>query len=129
MYSSHSARRGPARRLRAALAIGAATLITLAAAPSAFATHSYGALQPTTTVAPKTPPAGAALAGLPSSVDLTANAVAVGDQGSVLSCVSWAVGHHMVGFYAKRAGLSDSQFAPMYVYSQTNVGRNNVPKT
>ncbi|MFD1720129.1 C1 family peptidase [Amnibacterium endophyticum] len=65
-------------------------------------------------------PATASDAELPESVDLTEWAVSPGDQGSVDSCVSWALTYTIAGFYANRLG-TPTRLAPMYVYSQTHL--------
>lgn len=66
-----------------------------------------------------------------ASVDLSQYAPPVGDQGSVLSCVSWATGYYLRGWYAKRDGYYPSggasntgSYAPMYPYSQLVHGQN-----
>lgn len=55
----------------------------------------------------------------PAALDLSGYDVPVGDQGSVGSCVTWAVADQM-GWYAGRAGRATS-FAPMYAYSQIHL--------
>ena len=87
------------------------------------APHPLGALPPTTTVPAPIPAAGAS-ATLPESVDLTAWAVPVGDQGYIGSCVAWTIAHAMLGWYANREGVQPTLFAPMYMYSQINVGKD-----
>ena len=51
-------------------------------------------------------------------MDLTRYTVPVGDQGQVGSCVTWAIDYAMMGVYAREQGRPNTQFAPMYVYSQ-----------
>ncbi|HEY8096237.1 MAG TPA: C1 family peptidase, partial [Methylobacter sp.] len=64
---------------------------------------------------------------LPASIDLSAWAAPIGNQGDVGSCVAWAIVHGMLGWYANRYGgpaapRQGFYFAPMYVYSQVNLG-------
>ncbi len=86
---------------------------------NANAAHPLGALAPQKTVAVRPMPPNAPA--LPQAVDLTPWATAIGDQGQVGSCVSWAIAHGMLGWYLNKAGTPQS-FAPMYLYSQINVG-------
>ncbi|MDR2013735.1 MAG: hypothetical protein LBQ20_12060 [Rhodanobacter sp.] len=60
-------------------------------------------------------------AALPAAVDLSQWAVQPGYQGQVGSCTAWAVSYSLMGWYAKRLNITQTAFAPMYVYSQTNV--------
>ncbi|MDH2444562.1 fibronectin type III domain-containing protein [Amnibacterium sp. CER49] len=89
------------------------------AAPSDAAHHGTGAV-----LRPGTAPTAAARpmvqTALPASVDLTAWAPPVGDQGVLGSCTSWAVGWTMAGWYARKAGVA-LDFAPMYLYSQVHL--------
>lgn len=67
---------------------------------------------------------------LPTSVDLTAWAVPVGNQGSVGSCVSWTIAYEMLGWYANfqhapAAAPTPKSFAPMYMHSQIHLGGVN----
>lgn len=56
---------------------------------------------------------------LPPSVDLSYWDPPVGDQGSVGSCVAWATGYNLRGWYANRdSGYPVDGFAPMSVYSR-----------
>lgn len=91
--------------------------------PAAVAAqHGTGARVSGLRVAPHSAfPARAAA--LPDSVDLSAWAVPVGNQGSVGSCVSWAISYAMNGWYSRYQGVSSSgiAFAPMYSYSQIHV--------
>ena len=71
------------------------------------------------------------LAPLPTAVDLSQYNPPVGDQGNVESCVSWATGYYLRGWYAKRDGYypaggvaGTGSFAPMYLYSQLVHGQN-----
>lgn len=59
-------------------------------------------------------------ASLPTSAYLTGYLVTPGDQGQLGACVSWALGHSLMGYWANRDGLSTTLFAPMYLYSQTH---------
>ena len=61
---------------------------------------------------------------LPASVDLTGDAVPVGNQGPVGSCVAWSEGYTIMGWYSKHQKHVGAPFAPMYVYSQVNGGRD-----
>jgi papain like protease len=57
--------------------------------------------------------------GLPASVDLSQYVPVVGDQGSVGSCASWAIGYYLRGWYANKYGDYPTQgFAPMSIYSR-----------
>jgi hypothetical protein len=62
---------------------------------------------------------------LPAAVDLTRYAEKVGDQGSVNSCASWAIGYAMMGWFARSQGHTGAPYAPMYAYSQVDGGRDN----
>jgi hypothetical protein len=100
------------------LVAGSSGLVSVQAAAAADVLHpAGGALQDTVRVAPRaTVSAGA----LPDAMDLSAWTVPVGDQGSVGSCVSWAISYGMMGWYSRYQGISSSgiAFAPMYSYSQ-----------
>ena len=69
-------------------------------------------------------------ASLPASVDLSAYAPPVGNQRAISSCVAWATGYYLRGWYAKRDGYfpagpdSAGSFAPMYTYAQIAHGQN-----
>jgi hypothetical protein len=67
----------------------------------------------------------------PASIDLSQYNPPVGDQGAVSSCVSWATGYYLRGWYANRDGYYPTGgtagaggFAPMYLYSQLVHGQN-----
>ena len=67
----------------------------------------------------------------PESVDLSANAPPVGDQGGTEACVSWVVGYDLRGWYARRDGYypaggpnGTGSFAPMYLYNQATGGHD-----
>ncbi|HEX6817695.1 MAG TPA: tectonin domain-containing protein [Ktedonobacterales bacterium] len=108
--------------------LGVTSAFTLASAhPRTSGTvHPAGGLQNT-----QAPPAPVfALSGsLPASVDLSAYNPPVGDQGGVNSCMAWATGYYLRGWYAKRDGYyptgnSMNSFAPMYTYAQIVQGAN-----
>ena len=61
---------------------------------------------------------------VPASVDLTADAPTVGDQGWVSSCVSWAIDYALMGWYLHHDGRTGAPLAPMYTYSQLVDGQN-----
>ena len=61
---------------------------------------------------------------LPASVDLTGDAVPVGNQGPVGSCVAWSEAYTIMGWYSKHQQHVGAPFAPMYMYSQINGGRD-----
>jgi len=56
---------------------------------------------------------------LPASVDLRQYAPAVGNQGSIGSCVSWSIAHAIMGYWANRTGGSGAPYAPLYLYMRT----------
>ena len=80
-------------------------------------TRRPGALVPKVAVR-AVAPAVTSLAGLPSSVDLRQYAVAVGDQGAIGSCVTWAIDYAMLGWYSRHDGKAGQPFQPMYTFSQ-----------
>jgi len=102
-------------------AVGAATT------PDPASPHGMG-LPVVTGLKPRPAPLGASLAApaeaLPASVDLSASTVPVGDQGTLSSCVSWAIAHAMLGWYSNQDRRPGQPFAPMYLYSQINSGRD-----
>lgn len=59
----------------------------------------------------------------PATYDLSRYAVVSGDQGSVLSCVSWATAYTALSLLMNKQGIPDSPMAPMYVYAQIVKGR------
>jgi Papain family cysteine protease/IPT/TIG domain len=61
---------------------------------------------------------------VPAAVDLTPYAASPGDQGQVGSCVGWATGYTLQGWYANYQRHAGAPFAPMYVYAQINGGRD-----
>lgn len=78
---------------------------------------------PKLAVAPNFTPSstGSASATIPATVDLTRWAVQPGDQGANEACAAWGIGYTMMGWYAKKYGYANTQFAPMYLYSQTHL--------
>jgi Papain family cysteine protease len=66
---------------------------------------------------------------LPSSVNLSAWAVPVGNQGPVGSCATWAIVYALVGWYQNHGGLQSHLLNPMSVYSQVHVNNSTDPKT
>ncbi len=109
--------------LAAALVVGVAPASATTSAPAAgSALHGTGAMVSGVRVAPRAAfPARAAAA--PAAVDLSAWTVPVGNQGSVGSCVTWAISYAMNGWYSRYQGISPGgiAFAPMYSYSQIHV--------
>lgn len=82
--------------------------------------HALGGLRPTTHIsAPAASPA--TLSSLPSSVDLTAYDVPVGNQGPPGSCVTWAIDYALFGWYEHRLGLQQRLLNPMFTYSQVHL--------
>jgi hypothetical protein len=69
-----------------------------------------------------------ALAVLPTSVDLRRWAVTPGNQGTLNSCVPWAINYALLGWYSRYSGRVGQPFAPMYSYSQINGGHDNGSK-
>src|SRR5205085_8089199 len=61
--------------------------------------HGLGAIPPTTRVEASGFLAGRLRMALPTSVDLSQNAPAIGDQGQVGSCAPWAIGYGILGHY------------------------------
>lgn len=110
----------------ATVLIGAA--VTIAGAPSASAApaplHELGARRTAGHVAPHLPQGSdmAALDALPAAVDLRTWAVPVGNQGTLSSCVTWAIDYAMLGWYSRHDRRAGQPFAPMYAYSQINGG-------
>ena len=68
-------------------------------------------------------------ASLPASLDLSQWAPPVGNQGTLNSCVSWAVGYYYRYWLRNRALGETASFAPMYVYSQLAKGNVNRSST
>src|SRR3954471_4672994 len=91
---------------------------------AALPRHGMGAIPPTTRVK-----ASAFLAGagrlrmaLPTSVDLSQNAPAIGDQGQVGSCAPWAIGYGILGYYSKTQPHPGAPFAALSLYNIVNGG-------
>jgi C1A family cysteine protease len=129
MAPSHDIDQSPKMRLIALGAVAATvatSFLVATAAPSSAdtVTHGLGLLKPAVKIAAKAPMTAIAA---PTSVDLTPYAVPVGDQGQVGSCVAWAIAHGMMGWYANKYGMPTNDFAPMYMYSQINVGKSYSP--
>jgi hypothetical protein len=68
----------------------------------------------------------------PASVDLSAIAPPVADQGSLHSDAAWATGYYLRGWYARRDGYypgtytpQPQSYAPMYTYAQIAQGHDN----
>ncbi|MCL2482174.1 MAG: hypothetical protein FWF43_01910 [Propionibacteriaceae bacterium] len=102
-----------------AMLLGGVTMMT---SPAQAAEPRYGeGLLPDPTYIPTTPPK---MGNVPASADLRQYAVPVGYQGYVNSCVGWAVGYDMMGWYAKSAGQNVQAFSPTYVYAQINDGKD-----
>ncbi|MGA2929461.1 MAG: C1 family peptidase, partial [Solirubrobacteraceae bacterium] len=107
----------------------AATASTPPAAPAtstAAVAHGMGLL-----VTPAAPVSAAAVAkvqaaaaALPSSVDLTADAAPVGNQGQVGSCAAWATDYTALGYWENEQGIAGGGLEPMYTYSQLTGGQD-----
>ena len=84
-------------------------------------THAYGALPPTQDIPGADLPQAATL---PGSVNLRQWTMPVQDQSpagtkpTIGSCVSWAIGYAMMGWYYRHHYGQTVEFAPMYIYSQ-----------
>jgi hypothetical protein len=113
----------------------APTRISATRAPSTPPSHRYamglaaggssghgGAATTTTSTATATQ--SLSTGSLPASVDLSMYDPPVGNQGQVNSCVSWATGYTLLGWYANHLGDAGTPYAPMYVYSQLVNGQN-----
>ncbi|MCL1960623.1 MAG: hypothetical protein FWG56_02315, partial [Desulfovibrionaceae bacterium] len=100
----------------ALVSLGVLLLPAMGHAQEEAPSHATGALPSMENIAPAA--RSLAMAPLPDSVDLRQWSVPVGNQGSVGSCVAWAIGYAMKGWYANKTGLPDPIFAPMYMYSQ-----------
>jgi C1A family cysteine protease len=84
-----------------------------------------GLLPSTNHIAPIKPAAGANAVTLPDSVDLTQWDAPVGNQGTVGSCVTWAIDYAMLGWYSNHDGKPGQPFNPMYTYSQIHVNNTD----
>jgi len=74
-----------------------------------------------------TPPIarGYGAASLPQAMDLSQDDPPTGNQGNVVSCVSWATGYYLRGWYARRDGRYPAGgFNPMSLYHDASGGRN-----
>jgi Papain family cysteine protease len=118
--------------LSTATLAGAATAKSRSIAPvAALRAHTSSAkvhldvhfgrlLLPKHQVAPKQP-ARKLLAALPASVDLSPYSPAVGYQGPIGSCVTWAIDYAMLGWYSIHDNVPGQPFNPMYTYSQIHL--------
>ncbi|MDR2013132.1 MAG: C1 family peptidase [Rhodanobacter sp.] len=97
---------------------GADATTQTTATPSSL--HGMGLIPSAKVVELPTHSHAVGVAPLPATVDLTQWSVPVGDQGQVDSCVGWAVGYGLMGWYANRLNMAPTTFAPMYMYSQIN---------
>ncbi len=59
---------------------------------------------------------------LPASVDLTPDAMPVGDQGQVGSCAAWSTDYGALGYWENEQGIAGGGLEPMYTYSQVDCG-------
>ncbi|MDQ1485460.1 MAG: hypothetical protein QOJ62_1153, partial [Actinomycetota bacterium] len=64
-------------------------------------------------------PAKLRAAVVPASVDLRANAPAVGDQGQLSDCAAWTIGYAIMGYYANAKAGQGAPYAPLYLYQQS----------
>ncbi len=62
---------------------------------------------------------------LPPSVDLTADAMPVGNQGQVGSCAAWATDYGALGYWENKQGIAGGALEPMYTYSQVTGGQDD----
>src|SRR3954447_7076295 len=86
--------------------------------------HGMGAIPPTTRVEASAfvARAGRLRMALPTSVDLSQNAPAIGDQGQVGSCAPWAIGYGILGYYSKTQPHPGAPFAALSLYNIVNGG-------
>ncbi len=108
---------------------GAAAAGTPSVAPAAkrvAAERGLGLLPPTFRVdaAATLKARGKVRQALPASVDLSANAPAIGNQGPVGSCATWAIGYGILGYYARTQPHAGAPFAPLSLYNLVNGGRD-----
>lgn len=92
------------------------------AATPTEATHGMGALRAPATEGATVGPMAAGAAVSPTSVDLSASAPAIGNQGALSSCTAWATGYYGRYWLRHRATGSSPLFAPMFLYSRTSNG-------
>jgi hypothetical protein len=64
-------------------------------------------------------------ASLPASVDLTPDAMPVGNQGQVGSCAAWSTDYSALGYWENKQGIAGGALEPMYTYSQVDGGADN----
>ena len=62
---------------------------------------------------------------LPTSVDLTPDAMPVGDQGQVGSCAAWSTDYGALGYWENEQGIAGGGLEPMYTYSQVDGGQDD----
>src|SRR3954454_4988550 len=109
---------------------------TASAAPEALrrtgartplAPHGLGAIPPTTRASASAFVArqGRQRLALPASVDLSAGTPAIGDQGQLGSCATWAIGYGILGYYSKTQPHAGAPFAALSLYNQVNGGGDN----
>ena len=98
-------------------------VVVVSPRPAVAEQYATGAPAPTEDVQPDTTLTSADA--LPASTDLRGYAMTPQNQGHIQSCTTWAVNYAMLGWYAKRAGMSDQVFAPMYSYAQLVKGNAN----
>lgn len=104
--------------------------ITLTASPHTY--HGHALQLKRSPGATTSPAAGmrafAGIAGtttaLPAAVNLSKYDEKVADQGPLSSCAAWAIGYGMMGWFARSQGHAGAPFAPMYVYSQVDGGKD-----
>jgi papain like protease len=108
----------PAASPAAANLPAGATSTPAVAAPASGEQHALGALAPTQQV---NPAPEATLTTLPASVDLSQYSVAVGNQGQIGSCVTWAIDYGLLGWYSDYEHRAGEPFNPMYTYSQIHL--------
>src|SRR3954454_2809830 len=86
--------------------------------------HGLGAIPPSVRVEASAllPSSGRLRMALPTSVDLSQNAPAIGDQGPVGSCAPWAIGYGILGYYAKTQPHAGAPFAALSLYNIVNGG-------
>src|SRR5438552_2777794 len=84
--------------------------------------HGFGAIPPTTRVLASAllASSGRLRMALPTSVDLSQNVPAIGDQGQVGSCAPWAIGYGILGYYAKTQPHAGAPFAALSLYNIVN---------
>jgi len=98
-----------------------------AGARTPLAPHGLGAIPPTTRASASVFVArqGRQRLALPASVDLSAGTPAIGDQGQLGSCATWAIGYGILGWYSRTQPHAGAPFAPLSVYNQVDGGVDN----